>query len=208
MADTTAWTPRGAWVGILPVGAIGAGGPPGLTVEPREGLGIAHLIVPSGGEAALAAAVEQLCGRVPPAQPRMVRGAMHVVVWSGPGQWLLLADRRDGFAATLDLLGQRAAVADQSHARAALRLAGPRVRDMLAKGCMLDLHPAAFPPGTAALTSIAHVAVHLWRVDDGADPLNAVFDMMIPRSMAGSFWSWLSAAAAEFGCMVFATGRG
>lgn len=208
MADITAWTARSAWAGILPVGSIGATGPAGVSVEPLEGCGVAHLIVRSGGEAALAAAVEQLCGVIPPAQPRMVRADMHAVVWSGPGQWLLLADRRDGFAATLDLLGRHAAVADQSHARAALRLAGPRVRQTLAKGCMLDLHPAAFPPGTAALTSIAHIAVHLWRIDDGADPLNAVFDMMLPRSMAGSFWSWLSAAAAEFGCMVSATGRG
>ncbi len=59
-------------------------------------------------------------------------------------------------------------MSNQSDARAALRLSGPHVRDMLAKGCMIDLHPSVFPPGAAAMTSIAHIGVHLWRLDNAA----------------------------------------
>jgi sarcosine oxidase gamma subunit len=55
------------------------------------------------------------------------------------------------------------------------------------------------------LTSIAHIGVHLWRLDDGPD--GSVFEIMVARSMVGSFWSWFAASAAEFGCRV-TTGRG
>jgi sarcosine oxidase subunit gamma len=57
------------------------------------------------------------------------------------------------------------------------------------------------------LTSIAYIGVHLRRVDDGPDD-EAVFEIMVPRSTAGSFWSWFSASAAELGCIVTLTGRG
>ena len=52
---------------------------------------------------------------------------------------------------------------------------------------MIDLHPAAFPPGAAAMTSIAHIGVHLWRVDERRDDSDAIFDILIARSMAASF---------------------
>jgi sarcosine oxidase subunit gamma len=71
---------------------------------------------------------------------------------------------------------------------------------MLAKGCMVDLHPSAFPPGAAALTSIAHIGVHLWRIDERLDGGDPAFDLLVARSMAASFWSWAAASAAEFGC--------
>jgi heterotetrameric sarcosine oxidase gamma subunit len=67
---------------------------------------------------------------------------------------------------------------------------------------MIDLHPAAFPPGAAAMTSIAHIGVHLWRLDAHANDRDAVFDILIARSMAASFWSWATASAAEYGCGV------
>jgi sarcosine oxidase subunit gamma len=75
------------------------------------------------------------------------------------------------------------------------------MRDALAKGCPIDLHPRAFAAGNAAITVIAHIGIHLWRLpfDDGL--YVALF-----RSMAGSFWSWLHASAAEFGLEVAPAG--
>jgi methylglutamate dehydrogenase subunit D len=208
MSDlATVWTPQGPWSCILPAGHLGAPGEVGIVVTARDGLGMASLIVAEGGEAALAQSVKAHFGLDLPSTPRAARSATHALVWAGPGQWLLIAEDRSGFAEDLAALSHLAAVADQSDSRAALRLSGTRIRDALAKGCMLDLHASAFPPGFAALTSIAHISVHLWRVDDGPDD-EAVFEIMVPRSVAGSFWSWLSASAAEFGCTVATTGRG
>lgn len=213
MADamtTATWAPRGAWAGILQAGHLGVAAATGVQVTARDGLGIANLIAPAVGEAALAAAVKNSFGLDLPSKPAIVSAKTHAAVWAGPGQWLLIAEDRAGFTDALVPLSDVAAVADQSSGRAALRLSGERVRDALAKGCMLDLHPAAFPVGMTALTSIAHIGVHLWRAEDG--PEGAVFEIMVARSFAGSFWSWLSVSAAEFGCEVVtngaATGRG
>ena len=213
MADATTtanWTPRGAWAGILQQGHLGAPAKTGVRIEAQDGLGIASLIAPATGVAGLAEAVKARFGLGLPPAPAIARSKTHAGVWAGPGQWLLIAEDRAGFADALALLSDVAAVADQSSGRAALRLSGAHVRDALAKGCMLDLHPVAFPVGMAALTSIAHIGVHLWRAQDG--PEGAVFEIMVARSFAGSFWSWLSASVAEFGCEVVtngaSTGRG
>jgi len=40
------------------------------------------------------------------------------------------------------------------------------------------------------------------RLDAHANDRDAVFDILIARSMAASFWSWATASAAEYGCGV------
>ena len=209
-ATTASWAPRSAWAGILQAGHLGVPGTTGVRIAARDGLGIASIIASETRAAALAPAVNARFGLDLPATPIVTRSTTHAAVWAGSGQWLLIADDATGFAGALQALSGCAAVADQSSGRAVLKLSGSRVRDTLAKGCMLDLHPTAFPVGSAALTSIAHMGVHLWRAEDG--PEGAVFEIMVARSMAGSFWSWLTASVAEFGCEVVSakasTGRG
>jgi methylglutamate dehydrogenase subunit D len=194
----TNWPRRGAWAGILAESPVDAARPAGVNVTAREDLGLASILARRGDEAALSAVVSTRYGLDLPMIPRAVHGEAHAFVWAGPGQWLLVAERREDLAE----LSRLAAVSDQSDAGAALRLSGPNVRDMLAKGCMIDLHPAAFPPGAAAITSIAHIGVHLWRVDERRDTGDAMFDILIARSMTASFWSWANASSAEFGCRV------
>ncbi len=203
MAENLApWAPRGAWAGIVAAGSFGATGTSGVTAEALDGLGLATLIAPPDGGNALEAFVKTRLGIALPAGPRIVSGAAHDAIWAGPDQWLLRARSRTGFAALLADLSVHAAVSDQSDARALLRFSGPRVRDALAKGVMLDLHHQAFAVEDVALTSIAYLGVHLWRMADGAD--GTVFELAVARSMAGSFWSWFSASAAEYGCAVTA----
>lgn len=91
-------------------------------------------------------------------------------------------------------LGKYAAIADQSHGRVLLRIAGPRVRDALAKGVSIDLHPRAFGPGHVAMTTAAHIGMHIWQLDDGP-----TYGISTARSSAASFWHWLQASSAEFG---------
>lgn len=210
MAETArSWAPRSAWAGIAQAGRIGVAGPAGVTATLLDGFGLATLIAAPGGAAALSQAVEGRLGIALPTTPKVISGAAHDLIWSGPDQWLLRASTREGFGSLPGALSDQAAVSDQSDARAALRLSGPHVRDVLAKGVMLDLHPAAFAVGDTALTSIAHIGVHLWRLADGPD--GSVFEIMVARSMVGSFWSWFAASAAEFGCVISidrCTGRG
>ena len=191
----TNWPRRGAWAGILTESPVNATRPIGVNVIAREGLGVASIVARRSAETALSALVWERYGLDLPIVPRAAHSASHTVVWAGPGQWLLIAERKEGFSA----LSSLAAVSEQSDARAALRLSGPNVRDMLGKGCMIDLHPAAFPAAAAAMTSITHMGVHLWRVDEPPRDEDAAFDILVARSMAASFWSWTKASAAEYG---------
>jgi heterotetrameric sarcosine oxidase gamma subunit len=210
MAETArSWAPRSAWAGIAQAGRIGVAEPAGVTATLLDGFGLATLIAAPGGATVLSQAIEGRLGIALPSTPKIVSGTSHDAIWSGPDQWLLRANAREGFGGLLEVLSAQAAVSDQSDARAALRLSGPHVRNVLAKGVMLDLHPAAFAVGDTALTSIAYIGVHLWRLADGPD--GSVFEIMVARSMVGSFWSWFAASAAEFGCQVSidrSTGRG
>ena len=63
-------------------------------------------------------------------------------------------------------IGPFAAVADQSDARLVLRLSGPRVRDVLAKGVPVDLHPQAFKPGDVANTLVGYIGVQIDMLDE------------------------------------------
>ena len=127
-----------------------------------------------------------MIGVAPPPPLKVASGRSGDLVWSGPDHWLFVGKERGLIAEIAARLAGLAAVSDQSDARAVLRVSGPRVREALAKGCMIDLHPRAFQPGSTALTSIAYMGVQLWQVDDAP-----TYDLAVFRSLAGSFWSWL-----------------
>ncbi len=127
------------------------------------------------------------------------------VLWQGPDGWLVLCPAADVtfFMNSLrEGLGDaHAAITDVSDARIAIRVAGPSARDVLAKGCPLDLHPRAFKPGTAAGSRLAKTAVVVHLVED--DPrTGATFDVYIARSFAHYLWAWLADAGLEYGVQV------
>ena len=195
---TSIWHPRDAWAGIAEAGQIGATGKPGVIASTLDGMGFATVIAP--GSADLEGATKRLIDLGLPRTPSAVWSRTHGLIWAGPDQWLLVARHRAGFSGLLASLSADAAISDQSHARAALRVSGARAREVLAKGSIVDLHPSVIPVGTTALTSFAHIGVQLWRTEDG--PEGVVFEILAARSMAGSFWSWFAASVAEFGCRV------
>ncbi|MER9426474.1 sarcosine oxidase subunit gamma [Mesorhizobium sp. M0317] len=198
--NLSAWTKRHAWQGVLADGQYGKAGKTGVTVRLRNGPGIATFIASTEGHVAVGTAIRERLGFVLPLTPEALCAGDLQAVWNGPGQWLIIADNRERFQETLADLAKFGAVSDQSDSRAVLSLSGVHVYDVLAKGVMIDLHPADFPIGAAASTSIAHVGVSLWRRAD--DPAGPVFEVMVARSFFGSFWSWFSASVAEFGCTV------
>ncbi len=83
---------------------------------------------------------------------------------------------------------------DVSHGRIAVLIYGEKSGDMLAKGCAVDLHPRKFPPGTCIQTGIARIGVILHKPQNDCG-----FVLYAARSYAASLWSWLGAAAKEYG---------
>ncbi len=125
-------------------------------------------------------------------------GGSTTALWLGPDEWLLTAPVGEEHVlgpALKNSLGDRhAAVIDLTESRTVIAVSGAKARDVLAKGCTLDLHPRAFPVGACAQTGLARAGVLLHLVDE-----TPTFEITIPRSFADYLWAWLADAAREFG---------
>ena len=73
-----------------------------------------------------------------------------------------------------------------------VRLSGPRAREVLAKGCTLDLHPRAFKTGECAQTTLAKTSMLIALADD-----TPAFDIIIRRSFADYAARWLRHSGAS-----------
>jgi sarcosine oxidase, subunit gamma len=126
-------------------------------------------------------------------------------LWLGPDQWLvtcpapevarLISSLREALA---DL---HVAITDVTDGRVAFRLAGPSARDVLAKGCPLDLHPRAFPTGSCAQSLLGKAAVLIHLLDDERER-GSSFDVYVARSFAHYLCMWLEDAGREYGVQV------
>ncbi|QEN87277.1 sarcosine oxidase subunit gamma [Labrys sp. KNU-23] len=187
---------RSAFAGLLKPVGTGAG----VTVQDRSGLEIVTLAARKGQEGALAARMQAAYGlRLPNGPKRVVAGTL-AALGTGPSAWLVTREAGESNLLVTDLIeavGTLASVTDQTSGYAVLRVSGPRVRDMFAKGLDIDLHPRAFGPGDAAVTACSHIGVTLWQLDEAP-----TYEIALFRSMAGSFWHWLGDSAAEFGLAV------
>ena len=177
-----------------------AGNPCGVLLEEIPAGVTLQIIARQGKAEAVRAALRTATGLDAPTTPARVAKDGVALVWSGPAQWLLMLDAAaapaiaDKFAAAL---AGHASISDQSDARVHLRLSGPHVRSALEKLVGIDVHPDAFVPGAAAMTAIADMAVHLWRLPDASN--GAAFVIAGAQSTAISLWHHVVTAAEEYG---------
>jgi methylglutamate dehydrogenase subunit D len=190
----------------LPLGRSGVThGPAGISVALRNDIAQIAVTARRGRSAVLAELFQARYGLAVPTGPLHVAAGPAALVGIGPGRWVFLHDAEDStaLAATLAAeLGAEAAVADLSDSRSVLRLWGPQLRAVLAKGLPIDLHPSRFGPGDAATSVIALINVLLWQLDE-----RPCFEIAVPRSLVGSFAAWLGASASEFGMDVVGADR-
>jgi sarcosine oxidase subunit gamma len=156
-----------------------------ITAEPWVAMADVRLSVP------------ELPGLELPVRPNTWRptGAGRAV-WLGPDEWLVT----DGTVAPEELearlrtavLPAGGAVVDVSAQRTTIRLAGRHAREVLAKGCSIDLHPRAFPAGTAVQTTLGRAGVVLLATDTDE------FAVLVRSSFAGYLAEWLLDAALEY----------
>lgn len=111
---------------------------------------------------------------------------------AGPGQWFLVSDTAADIDGIARSLADKAYVVDQTCGRSRIRLSGPAVRQLLAKGTGVDLHPDLFPIGQAAMTLIGHIGVNLARTGEDT------FELLVLRGFAESLWHELKVMSAEF----------
>jgi sarcosine oxidase subunit gamma len=132
-----------------------------------------------------------------PAFGRVAVGPNQLALCVRPERWLLLAPPASPGATAgvwqAACAGCGVAI-DLSSGLSALHLAGPAAREMLVRGCRLDLDPAVFPPGRAAATIMAQVSVILASLASG-------MLLLTPSSTSRHFREWLTSTARPFGFM-------
>ncbi|WP_114812619.1 sarcosine oxidase subunit gamma [Paraburkholderia kururiensis] len=146
-------------------------------------------------DAAFASAVQSVTGCRLPTKPNTVaQGEGAEVLWLGPDEWLVRS--REPQAAVLEkrlaaaLQGQFASAVDVGSGYTVIEVAGDKVRDVIARGCPLDLHPRLFAPGQCAQSHYFKASIVL--VPTAAD----TFEVIVRRSFADYFCRIMLDAAA------------
>jgi sarcosine oxidase subunit gamma len=173
---------------------------PPIALMERRGLELCVIAALDGQGPQIEEKVRKLVRLGLPKGPKRVTVKGLALIGTAPGQWLAVAEgaaSRKMLDALAKQLAGHAAITEQSDSKVVIRLSGSCAREVLAKGCSLDLHPRVFKPGDAATTPIALIDCQLWQIDDTPS-----YDLAVPSSFAGSFWSWLTASAAEAGYSV------
>ena len=157
------------------------------------------------GDKTFTSAVKKVLGSAPPSEPnRVAESADAALLWLAPDEWWA-ATSGSGAALAEELRdalgGLHCTVTDVSESRTCLRLAGPRARDLLAKGCSIDLHPRVFGPGQCAQTQLAKALVVIHQIGESAED-GPAFEIYVLRSFADYLWNWLADAAQEYGLAV------
>lgn len=120
------------------------------------------------------------------------------LVWVGPDDWFVIGAK--GEAAAIEarlrqaLAGQHFAVTDVSSGYTVLHLSGQPVREVLAQGCPLDLHPKVFRTGSSAGSLFFRASVWLWQTED-----TPVYEVLVRSSFRGYVWLMLERATQACG---------
>lgn len=134
-------------------------------------------------------------GSALPPPGRSQRMANGLVLAVRPQRWLLvLPPAASGRAAAQwqERTARGAFTVELSAGLRAFFVSGAAAREVLARGCRLDLADGQFPPGSAAATIIAQVAVVIAALPRG-------LLLLTPTSTARHFSEWLRLTARPFG---------
>ncbi|MBO6520123.1 MAG: hypothetical protein JJ900_04440 [Rhodospirillales bacterium] len=160
-------------------------------------------------DSAFVDAVQKAVKLSPPVDANTVAGKANTtrIMWLGPDEWLVITSPQGADRAmkalwkNLKTDGLHAAVTDSTQARTCIEISGPRAREVLQKGCSLDLHPSVFGPGQSAQTIVSKVAVMMTQTAAArnGDPTYELYPL---RSFATYLWTWLEDASQEYGLKV------
>jgi len=146
-------------------------------------------------DGAFVAAMESAIGvRVPDKPNTVARGAEYDVLWLGPDEWLV----RSAQARTPQLESKLrtafgtlfASVVDVGSGYTVLEASGDRVRDVISRGCPLDLHPRVFQPGQCAQSHYFKAPIVL------IPTAHDTFELVVRRSFGDYFCRIIVDAAA------------
>ena len=170
------------------------GGEPGLVFYEMANLGKLNM----RADKSAGKIVKSVTGCMfPPSANKFTTAGERHVVWLGPDEFMIIceAGKDEELARSIHAsFGIRhAAVTNITDALAAFHLKGAAVRQVLAKGCALDLHQNSFASGDAAQSLLSHAAVTIMAF------ANDEFIVICRTSFASYLHDWICDASIQYG---------
>jgi heterotetrameric sarcosine oxidase gamma subunit len=128
-----------------------------------------------------------------PGISRLARGGAASLMRVEPLKWWLVMPQALADMPKTD--ADTGAVLDLSDARTWITIKGAAAENLLSHFLPIDWRPNHFGDDHVASSAMHHVGVTVWRGDDG-------FNMLVPRSFAGSIWQMLEDSARQYGLKV------
>lgn len=143
-----------------------------------------------------AAAASALLGVARPGVPNTVTSGNDTdILWLGPDEWLIVTNGKRRTTLEHQLVtaldGLWGSVVDVSAQRTILEIGGQAAREVLARGCAIDLDDTTFGPGHCAQTLLGQAQVILQPVAGG------VLRIFVRASFARYVADWLLDASVE-----------
>ena len=162
---------------------------------------VTHLATPTiqmlrlrGFDDKVLGALDRCLSIVLPRTPNHAAGTRPRAIGLAPGEWMIVGSAIADDALLIAATGATAAhVANLGEGRIVYTVAGPRARDLIAKGCTIDLHPRTFGSGRSAQSALAQVFVVIDQPYD--DP---VFHIYADASYTQHLDLWFADAIVEF----------
>ena len=180
-------------------GSRSKGGKPGVCLREKKLLG--HLTLRGDADDSnFAGGVHKALGLELPVALTLVANGDTSLQWLGPDEWLLIVPSGTEFAVEqklrAELEGQHIAVVNVSGGQTLVELSGPKVREMLMKSSIYDVHPSNFPVGKAVGTMFAKSQLVIRHTGEDT------WELVVRRSFADYIWLWLQDASAEYGLAI------
>ena len=160
------------------------------------------------GDRAFLKAASDVLGFGLPEEPNTVAAAAQptqarvTACWLGPDEWLVITPPETGLLTALiqGTANRHVAVTDLTGGYTTIQISGPRVRDLLAKGTTLDLHPRSFGAGQCAQTNVGKTSVLLIPAVNDVDAQS--FRLVVRRSFADYLFHWIQHSSTEYGLRI------
>ena len=116
------------------------------------------------------------------------------ILWSAPNTWLVISRKEN----IIEIINEKCnsenfAITDISHSRAVIQIKGPGTKEVLKKGCPLNLHE--FEKNNCAGTVFHGITIVVDFIDNNPD----TFNLLTLRSFGESFYHHITDAALESG---------
>lgn len=173
-------------------GRVSAASSETVSVEVLAGHGIAQVFAAAGKTASVES---KLKIKESPGKATVTKD--HTAIPLAPGQWMLISSeaKSGSFAGQISSkLKKNGYASEQSDARVIFRISGTRARELMQKGCRLDLDSSVASKGWCAQTQIAQAGVIVHQVDNVP-----TYDIMVYSGFAQHFAEWLEHTGAQLG---------